>query len=36
MAVLNIRKAKREGARLVIGLAGISGGGNTRTAIELA
>lgn len=36
MSVLNIRKAKREGARLVIGLAGISGGGKTRTAIELA
>lgn len=36
MAVINIRKAKREGARLVIGLAGISGSGKTRTALELA
>ena len=36
MAVLNIRKAKREGARLVIGLAGITGSGKTRTALELA
>lgn len=36
MAVINIRKAKREGARLVIGLAGITGSGKTRTALELA
>lgn len=36
MAVIAIRKAKREGARLVIGLAGISGSGKTRTALELA
>lgn len=36
MAVISIRKAKREGARLVIGLAGISGSGKTRTALELA
>ena len=36
MSVLNIRKAEREGARLVIGLAGISGSGKTRTALELA
>lgn len=36
MAVINIRKAQREGARLVIGLAGISGSGKTRTALELA
>lgn len=35
MAVINIRKAQREGARLVVGLAGISGSGKTRTAIEL-
>lgn len=32
--ILNIRKAQREAARLVIGLAGISGSGKTRTAIE--
>ena len=36
MSVINIRKAKREGARLVIGIAGISGSGKTRTALELA
>lgn len=36
MAILNIRKAQREGARLVLGLAGISGSGKTRTALELA
>lgn len=36
MAVLNIRKAKREGARLVIGIAGITGSGKTRSALELA
>lgn len=36
MAVINIHKAKREGARLVLGLAGISGSGKTRTALELA
>lgn len=36
MSVINIRPAEREGARLVIGLAGISGSGKTRTAIELA
>jgi len=36
MSVLNIRKAKREGARLVIGISGPSGSGKTRTAIELA
>jgi len=36
MSVLNIRKAEREGARLVLGLAGISGSGKTRTALELA
>jgi hypothetical protein len=28
--------AEREGARLVIGLAGVSGGGKTRTALEIA
>lgn len=36
MAVINIRKAKREGARLVIGLAGISGSGKTLSALMLA
>lgn len=36
MAVINIRKAKRKAARLVIGLAGISGGGKTRTGLEFA
>lgn len=36
MSVLNIREAKREGARLVIGLAGISGSGKTFTALQLA
>lgn len=36
MSVINIREAKREGARLVVGLAGISGSGKTRTALELA
>lgn len=36
MAVINIRKAEREGARLVIGIAGISGSGKTYTALQLA
>lgn len=36
MAVINIRKAEREGARLVIGLAGISGSGKTLSALMLA
>jgi hypothetical protein len=34
--VINIRQAKREGARLVIGFAGISGGGKTYSALQLA
>src|ERR1700761_1454166 len=34
--VVNIRKAKRAGARLVIGLSGISGSGKTKTALLLA
>lgn len=34
--IIQIREAQREGARLVIGLAGISGSGKTRTALELA
>jgi hypothetical protein len=34
--VLKIRKAKREGARLVIGISGISGSGKTYTALQMA
>lgn len=36
MSVISIRKAKREGARLVLGLAGISGSGKTYSALQLA
>lgn len=36
MSVIQIRRAQREGARLVIGLAGVSGSGKTYTAIQLA
>lgn len=36
MSVINIRKSQREGARLVIGLAGVSGSGKTYTALQLA
>lgn len=36
MSVLNIVRAERAGARLVLALAGPSGTGKTRTAIELA
>lgn len=36
MGVLNIRKAQRAGARLVVALAGQSGDGKTRTALEIA
>lgn len=36
MSVINIRKAQRDGARIVIGLAGQSGSGKTYTAIKLA
>ena len=36
MGILNITEAVREGARLVIGLAGVSGSGKTRTALEIA
>lgn len=36
MSVIEIRDAEREGARLVLALAGVSGGGKTFTAIELA
>ncbi|MBI9093076.1 MAG: AAA family ATPase [Desulfobacterium sp.] len=35
MGILNIRKAQREGARMVIGLAGSSGSGKTHTALIL-
>jgi len=36
MGVLSIRKAVREGARLVIGIAGPSGSGKTYSALQLA
>lgn len=36
MSVLNIRQAEREGARLVVGISGISGSGKTYTALQLA
>lgn len=36
MSVLNIRTAEREGARLVVGIAGISGSGKTYTALQIA
>lgn len=36
MSVINIRKAHREGARVVVGIAGVSGSGKTFTAIKLA
>lgn len=36
MSVINIREARREGARLVIMVAGVSGSGKTRTALEIA
>lgn len=36
MSVINIRKAQREGARMVIGIAGVSGSGKTYSAIKLA
>lgn len=36
MGVLNIREAERAGARLVIGIAGISGSGKTYSALQLA
>jgi len=36
MSAVTIRKAERAGARLVVGIAGISGSGKTRTAIEFA
>lgn len=36
MGVLNIREAERAGARLVIGIAGISGSGKTYSALQMA
>lgn len=36
MSIFKIQKAEREGARLVVGLGGISGGGKTFTALQLA
>lgn len=36
MTVIQIREAQREGARLVIGLQGVSGSGKTFTALQLA
>lgn len=36
MSVIQIREAQREGARLVVGLQGISGSGKTFTALQLA
>jgi hypothetical protein len=36
MSIFQIEEAEREGARLVVGLVGISGGGKTRTALEIA
>ena len=36
MSIIQIREAKREGARLVIGIAGVSGSGKTYTALQLA
>lgn len=36
MSVIKIRKAKRAGARLVVGIAGISGSGKTFTGLQLA
>lgn len=36
MAVIEIRQAEREGARLVVGVSGISGSGKTFTALQLA
>lgn len=36
MTILNIREAVREGARLVIGISGVSGSGKTYTALQMA
>jgi hypothetical protein len=36
MSIFKIEEAEREGARLVVGLGGVSGGGKTFTALQLA
>lgn len=36
MSIFTIEEAEREGARLVVGLDGVSGGGKTYTALQLA
>ena len=36
MSIIQIREAQREGARLVVGIAGVSGSGKTYTALQLA
>lgn len=36
MTIFKIEEAQREGARMVIGLGGVSGGGKTYTALQLA
>ena len=36
MSIINIVEARREGARLLVFLAGVSGGGKTYTALQLA
>lgn len=36
MSVINIRKAERAGARLVLGISGISGSGKTYSALQVA
>lgn len=36
MSIFKIEEAQREGARLVLGLGGVSGGGKTFTALQLA
>ena len=36
MGIFKIEEAEREGARLVVGLGGVSGGGKTFTALQLA
>ncbi len=36
MSIFKIEEAEREGARLVIGLGGVSGGGKTYTALQIA
>lgn len=36
MTILNIREAVREGARIVLGISGVSGSGKTYTALQIA